>query len=121
MRDNVTAIECCGRLMQIHFVLKRKADILLAVSSLQPFADYTDHSNTTKRCRHSPHKPLMQSVAIQYSCYSHNTMRVDVSLLKVLTSATKRQHKVQSRQTYVQFIFITQQFLNTIVIYLIND
>jgi len=31
MRDNVTAIECCGRLMQIHtltLVLKRKADIL---------------------------------------------------------------------------------------------
>jgi len=109
MRDNVTAIECCGRLMQIHFVLKRKADILLALSSLQPFADYTDHSNTTKRCRHSPHKPLMQSVAIQYSCYSqHDAGRqLNVSLLKVFTSATKRQHKVQSRQTYVQFIFIT--------------
>jgi len=28
MRDNVTAIECCGQLMQIQIVLKRKADIL---------------------------------------------------------------------------------------------
>jgi len=25
MRDNVTAIECCGRLMQIHFCVKEKS------------------------------------------------------------------------------------------------
>jgi len=28
MRDNVTAIECCMRLMQIHSLCQRKADIL---------------------------------------------------------------------------------------------
>jgi len=28
MRDNVTANECCGRLVQIHICVKEKSDIL---------------------------------------------------------------------------------------------